>query len=139
LPVRSEPFALCLEERHRSQNQGLLKSERAISKSDVPSSVNDRRLAQHSLERTKSVFHGISPNLKNEVKHGAFAHSDSTVPALGKFPGLSRHPVPNKLVIAKPNRYLHNVCCSTSCLLYKCTVQFYWAIATVKTVLYCLQ
>jgi len=38
LSVRSERFALCLKERHRSQNQGSLKSERAISKSDVPSS-----------------------------------------------------------------------------------------------------
>jgi len=39
LSVRSERFALCLKERHRSQNQGSLKSERAISKSDVPSSA----------------------------------------------------------------------------------------------------
>ena len=40
LSVRSERFALCLKEHHRSQNQGLLQSERAISKSDVPSSAN---------------------------------------------------------------------------------------------------
>ena len=39
LSVRSERFALCLKERHRSQNQGSRKSERAISKSDVPSSA----------------------------------------------------------------------------------------------------
>jgi len=39
LSVRSEHFVLCLKERHRSQNQGSLKSERAISKSDVPSSA----------------------------------------------------------------------------------------------------
>ena len=39
LSVHSERFALCLKECHRSQNQGSLKSERAISKSDVPSSA----------------------------------------------------------------------------------------------------
>ena len=38
LSVRSVPFALCLKERHRSQNGGSLKSDWAISKSDVPSS-----------------------------------------------------------------------------------------------------
>ena len=37
LSVRSERFALCLKERHRSQNQGSLKSEE--QKSDVPSSA----------------------------------------------------------------------------------------------------
>jgi len=36
LSVRSERFAICLKERHRSQNQGSLKSEER--KSDVPSS-----------------------------------------------------------------------------------------------------
>ena len=38
MSVRSERFALCLKERRRSQNEGSLKSERANSKSDVPSS-----------------------------------------------------------------------------------------------------
>ena len=38
LSVRSERFALCLKERHRSQNQSSLKSDWAISKSNVPSS-----------------------------------------------------------------------------------------------------
>ena len=37
LSVCSERFALCLKERHRSQNQGSLKS--GERKSDVPSSV----------------------------------------------------------------------------------------------------
>ena len=36
LSVRSMRFALCLKERHRSQNEGSLKSEER--KSDVPSS-----------------------------------------------------------------------------------------------------
>ena len=38
LSVRSERFALCLKERHRSQNQGSLKSEER--KSDMPSSAS---------------------------------------------------------------------------------------------------
>ena len=38
LSVRSLRFSLFFKERHRSQNQGSLKSDWAISKSDVPSS-----------------------------------------------------------------------------------------------------
>ena len=38
MSIRSSLFALFLIERHHSQNQGSLKSDWAISKSDVPNS-----------------------------------------------------------------------------------------------------
>ena len=50
LSVRSERFALCLKERHCSQNQGSLKSEER--KSDVPSSV----IIKHSLRSHSYCF-----------------------------------------------------------------------------------
>ena len=52
--VRSERSALCLKERHRSQNEGSLKSDWAISKSDMPSSwygTVRTRTSKHSAVR----------------------------------------------------------------------------------------
>ena len=66
LSVRSLHFALCLKERHRSQNQGSLKSERVISKSDVPSSVYRSRADRSeqdfvsSLRALRSLSQGAS-------------------------------------------------------------------------------